>query len=438
MSLAIMALQILPLSEQTLVLLRVYDNAICVIFLGDFLYNLTGSRPKKTYFIYQRGWLDLLGSLPTLGIFQLTALFRLARLSRLARIAKLMGGQNRKALIRDVVENRGSYATFITLLSAGFVLVSASLIVLQVESKSPDANIHDGGDALWWSLVTITTVGYGDKFPVTMIGRSTAVFVMLAGVGIIGALASILASLLVPDAPPSRRRPSPAARRAPHPRRTWRRSSRCYAPRSRSFVRRSPPGRRAPDRVRRGRPGPRASSTIPNFFAARSWMPASHGAAVFQVHEPRRRHLVASALPDDRRVAGGEHVADPVRLGPEGNRQDEARLGPPRHDRRPVRRPGTAPTVLDQRVEREQAAARDRSGEGHRGDGAALHERGAGRAVGSGDGLLHVGSMPPGPVDGHAGGPPADDGNPSLPVQASPLRKAQATAAARPGTSSLR
>jgi voltage-gated potassium channel len=202
MSLAIMALQILPLSEQTLVLLRVYDNAICVIFLGDFLYNLTGSRPKKTYFIYQRGWLDLLGSLPTLGIFQLTALFRLARLSRLARIAKLMGGQNRKALIRDVVENRGSYATFITLLSAGFVLVSASLIVLQVESKSPDANIHDGGDALWWSLVTITTVGYGDKFPVTMIGRGTAIFVMLAGVGIIGALASILASLLVPDAPP--------------------------------------------------------------------------------------------------------------------------------------------------------------------------------------------------------------------------------------------
>jgi voltage-gated potassium channel len=202
MSLAIMALQILPLDAATLDLLRVYDNAICVIFLGDFLYNLTGSRPKRTYFIYQRGWLDLLGSLPTLGVFQLTALFRLARLSRLARIGRLMSGQNRAALIRDVVDNRGSYATFITLLSAGFVLISASLIVLQVESRSPDSNIKDGGDALWWGLVTITTVGYGDRFPVTMIGRTTAVLVMLAGVGIIGALASILASLLVPDAEP--------------------------------------------------------------------------------------------------------------------------------------------------------------------------------------------------------------------------------------------
>jgi voltage-gated potassium channel len=199
-SLLIMALQLLPLDATTLDLLRVYDNAICVIFLADFAYNLSGSRPRRQYFIYQRGWLDLLGSIPTLGFFQLTALFRLARLSRLARVVRLMSGQNRKALIRDVVQNRGQYALFITLLSAGIVLVLASLVVLEAEARSPDSNIKDGGDALWWGLVTITTVGYGDRFPVTMLGRVTAVFVMLAGVGIIGALASILASLLVPSA----------------------------------------------------------------------------------------------------------------------------------------------------------------------------------------------------------------------------------------------
>src|SRR3954451_17184378 len=203
MSLAIMGLQLLPLDTATLDLLRVYDNAICVIFLGDFAYNLLGSRPKTTYFVYQRGWLDLLGSLPTLGVFQLTALFRLARLSRLARIGKLLGGQNRTALIRDVVDNRGEYATFITLLSAGLVLIVASIVVLEAESRTPDSNIRTGGDALWWGLVTITTVGYGDRFPVTMIGRTTAGLGMLGGVGIIGALASILASLLVPDAEPA-------------------------------------------------------------------------------------------------------------------------------------------------------------------------------------------------------------------------------------------
>jgi voltage-gated potassium channel len=69
--------------------------------------------------------------------------------------------------------------------------------VLQFESKSPDANIHSGGDALWYAIVTITTVGYGDFYPITAGGRITAMFIMFMGVGIIGALASILASLLV-------------------------------------------------------------------------------------------------------------------------------------------------------------------------------------------------------------------------------------------------
>ena len=68
------------------------------------------------------------------------------------------------------------------------------------EPARPNANIETGGDALWWALVTITTVGYGDFFPVTFLGRATGVFVMFAGVGIIGSLASILASILVPSA----------------------------------------------------------------------------------------------------------------------------------------------------------------------------------------------------------------------------------------------
>lgn len=201
-SLAIMVMLLLPVDDQTRTLLNVYDNAIAFIFLADFTYNITGARPKSGYFIHQRGWLDLLGSIPTFGVFQLAALLRLARLSRLARIGRLMGGQARKDLIADVLENRGQYAAFITILAAGMVLCTASILVLQFESKSPDANITTGGDALWWAVVTITTVGYGDKYPVTMLGRLTGVSVMFAGVGIIGALASILASILVPPPKP--------------------------------------------------------------------------------------------------------------------------------------------------------------------------------------------------------------------------------------------
>lgn len=196
-SLLVMVLLLLPFSQATRDLLQLYDNAICLIFLGDFAFNLAGSRPRRAYFLSQRGWLDLLGSIPSFGLFQVTALFRLARLSRLARITRLLRGQAGKDLVLDVLANRGQYATFITILLAGIVLSTASLIVLQFESRSSDANIQTGGDAIWWGLVTITTVGYGDFYPVTMLGRLTGIFVMFAGIGIIGALASILASLLV-------------------------------------------------------------------------------------------------------------------------------------------------------------------------------------------------------------------------------------------------
>ncbi len=203
MSLAIMALLILPLPDSVHQVLNVYDNLICLVFIGDFTMNMARSQRKRDYFIGQRGWLDLLGSIPSLGLVggsagNFVALFRLARLSRLARITRLLRGQAGKELVKDVLRNRGQYAALITVLAALIVLVSSSVLVLTFESQSPDANITTGGDALWWAVVTITTVGYGDKYPVTMLGRFTGVVVMFAGVGIIGALASILASILVP------------------------------------------------------------------------------------------------------------------------------------------------------------------------------------------------------------------------------------------------
>jgi voltage-gated potassium channel len=219
LSLAIMVVMLLPLSEATMQLLTVYDNLICVIFLIDFFLNLRGAAKKSDYFIKERGWLDLLGSIPSLGLFtnagKYVGLLRLARLSRLARIARLLRGENRKTLINDVLTNRSRYAAFLTILLTIIVLTVASVLVLQFESKSPDANIKSGGDALWYSVVTITTVGYGDRYPVTPGGRITAVFIMFMGVGIIGALASILASLLVGGSSPAEEEETTAAAPAP-------------------------------------------------------------------------------------------------------------------------------------------------------------------------------------------------------------------------------
>jgi len=219
LSLAVMVVMLLPISDATLQLLSIYDNLICVIFLIDFFLNLRGAAKKSDYFIKERGWLDLLGSIPSLGLLtnagKYAGLFRLARLSRLARILRLLRGENRKTLIKDILENRSRYATFLTILLTILVLTVSSTLVLQFESKSPDANITSGGDALWYSMVTITTVGYGDFYPVTTAGRITAMFIMFMGVGIIGALASILATLLVGGSAPDEEAAIPAAERAP-------------------------------------------------------------------------------------------------------------------------------------------------------------------------------------------------------------------------------
>jgi voltage-gated potassium channel len=205
-SLVVMVLLWLPFSPETINLLRVYDNVICVVFLFDFAVSLMWAPSKRGYLVGERGWLDLLGSLPTFGGAETIGVLRLARLSRLARIARLLRGQDKREMLNDLLRNRAQYAALITILAAFLVLASASIFVLQVESRSATANILTGGDALWWAMVTVTTVGYGDRYPTTLAGRVAAMFVMVTGIGIIGSLASIMASLLVSPAP------APAAR----------------------------------------------------------------------------------------------------------------------------------------------------------------------------------------------------------------------------------
>ena len=198
LSLAVMVVMLLPISDATYRLLSVYDNLICVIFLIDFFLNLRGAAKKSDYFIGQRGWLDLLGWNPLVRGIQIGWSLATGPPEPASRALLTWSAvKTRRRWLRTSSRTAAGTPAFLTILLTILVLTVSSVLVLQFKSKSQDANITTGGDALWYAIVTITTVGYGDFYPVTAAGQITAVFIMFMGVGIIGALASILASLLV-------------------------------------------------------------------------------------------------------------------------------------------------------------------------------------------------------------------------------------------------
>jgi voltage-gated potassium channel len=89
----------------------------------------------------------------------------------------------------------------LTLLLLGIlVLEFGSMAVVAFEKNAPGANITTGGDALWWAFVSITTVGYGDKYPITEGGRLSAFLVLAAGVGLFGVLSGYLANFFLAPA----------------------------------------------------------------------------------------------------------------------------------------------------------------------------------------------------------------------------------------------
>jgi voltage-gated potassium channel len=203
LSLADMVLLVLPrTAPQTRQLLEAYDLILSLVFLCDFGLRLKRARSRREYFLRKGGIFDLLGSVPSLGVFRFTALLRLCRISRIVRAVRMLRAQKKEGLWKDVLAKRGQYAGLITLVLAVTVISVASVLAVQSESHAARATITTGGDSLWWAIVTITTVGYGDLYPVTAFGRIVGVFVMVAGVGIIGALASIFASVLIPRPKP--------------------------------------------------------------------------------------------------------------------------------------------------------------------------------------------------------------------------------------------
>lgn len=174
---------ILDLRPATVAILDYADYAVCTLFLFDFGKSMVQAPSKWRYFITW-GWLDLLSSLP---VFSVARWGRVARVLRIFRV--LRGLRATKLIAKLVLRRRAENTVLATVLVAILLLVFCSIAILHFENV-PDGNILTADDALWWAFATITTVGYGDHYPITGEGRIVAGILMLGGLALSGTIAA--------------------------------------------------------------------------------------------------------------------------------------------------------------------------------------------------------------------------------------------------------
>jgi voltage-gated potassium channel len=182
---------LLPLPREVGRLVLFLDTAVCVVLLVDFFQRLL-TAPSKWRFL-RWGWIDLLASVPAVEALRWGRVFRIVRVVRLIVALRSL---HRLFGVLFVSRRKAGLASLLVL--TFLVVAFASTGVLLAE-RVPEANIHTAEDALWWAMTTITTVGYGDRYPVTNIGRVIASVLMFSGIGLFGALSGVAASFFMGD-----------------------------------------------------------------------------------------------------------------------------------------------------------------------------------------------------------------------------------------------
>jgi voltage-gated potassium channel len=161
------------------------DLVVTPIFLFDFLFRLLSAPSGATYFVRGFGWLDLAATFPVL---------RLLRVVAIIRVARAMNAYGRMRVAESLDDARALTTFLLTAFMVLVVVEVAGASIFAAEMGAPNANIVNAGDAIWWGLVTITTVGYGDEYPVTSAGRVIGSFLLIAGIALFSVLTGFIAN----------------------------------------------------------------------------------------------------------------------------------------------------------------------------------------------------------------------------------------------------
>ena len=162
------------------------DAALTVLFATEFSVRFLAAESHRGYL--RSHWIDLIALNPSVRGFRMLRLLRLLRLVRtFSGVYRALGHYGRLA------QHRGLYALFIVWAA---VMILSSVALYAAENGINEA-VATPFDALWWSVVTLTTVGYGDVYPVTPEGRIAAMALMVLGIGLFAAITATITSALV-------------------------------------------------------------------------------------------------------------------------------------------------------------------------------------------------------------------------------------------------
>ncbi len=187
----IVAPMVADLSPQAQGALLAADWFIWASFAIEFIVRLTIA-PKKRHFLWHHPLDFVVVAVPFAQPLRIIRSVRVLRVFRAGRVAAFIGRGAEEGKTLFSRENF-SYAIAVTSLT----LLGGAAIVYGIEKGAPGGNIKSLPDAIWWAISTVSTVGYGDRFPVTPEGRAVAVVLMILGIGLFGLLAATLSSFFI-------------------------------------------------------------------------------------------------------------------------------------------------------------------------------------------------------------------------------------------------
>ncbi|MBY6198605.1 potassium channel family protein [Vibrio hangzhouensis] len=182
----ISALLFAPINNDERNVLIGLDFIICSVFILQLCIDLIRSTDRVQF--VKSHWIDFLASIPMIEPLRFARVFHIFRV-----ILVIRSGE---ALLKQLTKNKHETTIASILLLLVLLITVGAGMMLWAESGDPDANIHQIGDAVWWAFVTVSTVGYGDHYPVTTMGKVLAGAIIICGVGLFGMTSGLITSLL--------------------------------------------------------------------------------------------------------------------------------------------------------------------------------------------------------------------------------------------------